>query len=325
MLLFFFGRFILPTEKRNFLEDRWHDFWVSFLIKKVKPLVLIGYEKSSYNSFKVIKANSGIAVLDLSQVHVNFISELRGRFIFFKYITGSENLFDKVKKKKLKEYEIADYILVLSSFAKNTLINEGVSASKIHLVNLGYDTNLFTCKANYLNTLKPTLRVIFTGIITQRKGVHIIAEAAKRLQHFSIEWIFVGPIDDGFSCIDGVQNIKYFPFFEHEALLHVLHSSDVFVLPSYLDSWGMVVIEAMACGLPVIVSENTGAKDAVTSDCGFVIPIDDVDALSEKVLYFFNNRKEIERMGRNASKQAQNYTWDNYYKQINDFIDTISS
>ena len=325
MFLFFFGRFIYSTERRNFLEDSWHDLWVSKKIDKIKPDFIIGYEKSCYKSFNAIKKNGGIAVLDLAQVHVNYISKLRTRFNFFSNITGSKNLFCKIRYRKLKEYELADYILVLSSFAKQTLINEGVAPSKIYLVNLGFDPSRFITKINYTNNHDTTLRIVYSGIITKRKGVHLIASVAKSLQHFAIEWVFIGSKDDGFNSIEGVQNIKYIPYLEHGELLKELHSSDVFVLPSYLDSWGMVVIEAMASGLPVIVSENTGAKDAVTNDCGFVIPIDDKDALADKVLYFYNNRTEIERMGRNASKEAQKYTWDNYHKQVGEFINTISS
>ena len=325
MFLFFFGRFILSTERRNFLEDCWHDLWVSKKINNIKPYIIIGYEKSCYKSFITIKKNGGIAVLDLAQVHVNYIGELRTRFKFFYNITGSVILFSKVRNRKLEEYELANYILVLSSFAKQTLINEGIAPSKIYLVNLGFDPSRFTPKNIYNNKHDTTLRIVYSGIITKRKGVHLIASVAERLQHLAIELVFIGSKDDGFKCIEGLRNIRYIPYLEHEELLKEFHSSDIFVLPSYLDSWGMVVLEAMASGLPVIVSENTGAKDAVTNDCGFVIPIDDAAALADKVLYFYNNREEIERMGRNASKEAQKYTWDNYYKQVGDFINMISS
>lgn len=325
IFLFFFGRFFYSTERRNFLEDSWHDLWASKKIDKIKPDFIIGYEKSCHKSFTAIKKNGGIAVLDLAQVHVNFIDHLRTRFDFFMDITGSENLFSKVRNRKLKEYELSNYILVLSSFAKQTLINEGVAPSKIYLVNLGFDPCRFIPKINYTNNHDTTLRIVYSGIITKRKGVHLIASVAKRLQYLAIEWFFIGSKDDGFKSIEGFKNIMYIPYLEHEELLKEFHNSDIFVLPSYLDSWGMVVIEAMASGLPVIVSENTGAKDAVTNDCGFIIPIDDADALADKVLYFYNNRTEIERMGRSASKEAQKYTWDNYHKQVGEFINKISS
>ena len=102
-----------------------------------------------------------------------------------------------------------------------------------------------------------------------------------------------------------------------------LHQSDVFILPSYLDSWGMVVIEAMACGLPVIITENTGAKTAVDVKSGFVIPVDDRISIEEKILFFYHNRPEIERRGRKAHEQAQKYTWDRYHKELEDCVKQI--
>jgi glycosyltransferase involved in cell wall biosynthesis len=323
MFLFFFSRFLFNTEKRIFIEDRWHDLWVTSKINKLKPLIFIGYEKSCFRSFKIAKKIGVITILDLAQVHVNYIEKLRYKYDFFKKISGNERLFCRIKERKLQEYELANFILVLSSFARQTLIKQGVESSKIHLVNLGFDPCKFIPKINYSYIHGSPLRIIYTGIITKRKGVHLISNVANRLQHLSIEWVFVGSKDDAFDCINGLPNSRYIPYLQHDKLVKELHGSDIFVLPSYLDSWGMVVIEAMACGLPVIVSENTGAKDAVTDDSGFVIPIDDEDALMDKILYFYYNTAEIERMGKNAARVVQKYTWDNYYKQVNDFIDTI--
>ncbi len=324
MLLFFFARFILSAERRNFLEDRWQDLWVSSKIKKLKPSVFIGSEKSSINSFLIANKCGSILVLDLAGNHVNEIESLREDYPFYYKTTGTHSLFKKIKKIKISEYEIADKILVLSQFIKDNMIKNGVPSSKIHVVNIGFDPKRFVPKNNYSNAFSP-LRIIYSGILTKRKGIHLMAQVAKNLQNCAIDWVFVGTKDDAYDCFHNMQNCIHIPFLEHEQLVLQLHAADLFVFPSYSDSWGMAVIEAMACGLPVIVSENTGAKDAVTNDCGFVIPIDDADALADKVLYFYNNRSEIERMGRNASKEAQEYTWDNYHKQVGDFINMISS
>jgi glycosyltransferase involved in cell wall biosynthesis len=323
MLLFFFSRFLFLTEKRNFIEDRWHDFWVLNIIKKNKPTIFIGSEKSSLRSFLECKKYGSTIILDLAGNNVESIESLRESFPFYKASTGSNSLFKTIKKIKKQELEIVDKIFVLSQLVNKNLINSGVPSSKIHVFNLGFDPIRFYAKNEYSSSFSQSIKIIYTGIITKRKGVHLMSNVAKRLQHLSIEWVFIGSKDDAFDCINGLPNSRYIPYLQHDKLVKELHASDIFVLPSYLDSWGMVVIEAMACGLPVIVSENTGAKDAVTNDSGFVIPINDEDALMDKVLYFYNNRAEIERMGKNATSVVQKYTWDNYYKQVNDFIDTI--
>ena len=84
------------------------------------------------------------------------------------------------------------------------------------------------------------------------------------------------------------------------------------------------MIEAMGCGTPVIVSENTGAKETVSDGVnGFVIPVEDIAALKQKILFFYNNRDKLESFGKNARKRAENYTWENYRKRIREVISEI--
>ena len=87
-------------------------------------------------------------------------------------------------------------------------------------------------------------------------------------------------------------------------------------MPSYLDSWGRVVLEAMACGTPVIVTENTGVKDAVGANGGRVIPVGDLSQLKEGIFHFYHHRSEVESMGKQARKNAEKYTWEGYRNQV---------
>jgi glycosyltransferase involved in cell wall biosynthesis len=86
----------------------------------------------------------------------------------------------------------------------------------------------------------------------------------------------------------------------------------------------MVVLEAMACGTPVIITENTGSKDAVSKGGGFVIPSGDMDALKEKISFLYRNRTVMEDMGRKAHLVAQQYTWENYYRQVQFAVEDIA-
>ena len=80
----------------------------------------------------------------------------------------------------------------------------------------------------------------------------------------------------------------------------------------------------MGCGTPVIVSEMTGAKDAVRDGIdGFVIPALDVDALKRSILCFYENRDLVEQMGREANRQAQNFTWSHYRQKVREAISAV--
>ena len=75
----------------------------------------------------------------------------------------------------------------------------------------------------------------------------------------------------------------------------------------------MVQVQAMACGLPLIATTNTGAADLVSDgEQGFIIPIRNISALKEKILYMYQYEAERQRMATAALAQAQRFTWDAY-------------
>jgi glycosyltransferase involved in cell wall biosynthesis len=77
----------------------------------------------------------------------------------------------------------------------------------------------------------------------------------------------------------------------------------------------------MASGLPVIVSDRAGSSDIVRDGIdGFVIPSGNAQMLKEKIIYFYNNRDKIEEMGKNASLNVRNYTWEKYRENVRNAI-----
>ena len=98
-------------------------------------------------------------------------------------------------------------------------------------------------------------------------------------------------------------------------LARYYQQASVFVLPSIQDGFGMVVYEAAACGLPVIVTENVGASIRDGLD-GFVVPIRDVDALVRKMNYLYEHPMESAAMGQSALNYVQQFTWENYHREL---------
>ncbi len=108
-----------------------------------------------------------------------------------------------------------------------------------------------------------------------------------------------------------------------EDLVKQYQDADVFVFPSYLDSWAMTVLEAMACGTPVIVTENTGSRDAVEKGGGIVIPAGNDLALEDAIKNLYNNRSTLETLGKKAREVAIEYTWEKYYQKLGGVIQDI--
>jgi len=317
------------TEKYVFDVEQAHDKYVAKRLKKLKPDIFIGYEKSSLESFKEIKRQGGIAILDLAQVHYKYLIELRNTQETFKDLFEDESLFNEINHIKSEEYELSDYILTLSEFAKSTLVKFGIDERKIRIANIGFNPAIFKPKENYRqpSTNNHQLKLIYTGTFTKRKGVRLLLLAIKELDLPNLELTIIGPVLDGQELFEQYKGLfTYYDFLHHDELEKHLHESDVYVFPSYLDSWAMTVIEAMGCGLPVIVTENTGAKSAVMDgENGFVIPIDDLESLKSKILYFYNQRENIQVMGRKSIELAKQFTIENYSDAISTIIDEIGS
>ena len=244
--------FQLTSEKWIFKVERNHDRFVASQLEKVKPDLIIAYEKSALETFTEAKRLGIPTVLDLAQVHYQFIADLREDFPEFREVLGDEKLLSTINQVKQQEYELADHILTLSGFARQTLTDRGIPESKSSAINLGFDPNKFSPKADYRGD--GVFRLMFAGTVTQRKGMRVLLEAFKRLNLSNAELYIVGPVSDARAVMDEYRgSYTYVPFLHHQELVAYYQMADVFVFPSLLDSWAMVVLEAMACGTPDIV------------------------------------------------------------------------
>jgi glycosyltransferase involved in cell wall biosynthesis len=311
------------SERMQYFRDRFHDRKVSSHIKNIKPNIVIGYEESCVETFRQAKKMGLTTVLDLAQIHYNEITSISNKFSAFKMLYKNADLRNKINKIKEEELLLADYIICLSDWAKESLVKNNIPIDKIFVANLGFDPTKFLPKTNY--TSQGMLKALFVGTLTKRKGIDVLIKLSEELQNV-LELTLVGPLADANQLIK--KDIKFYrwhPYVNHEELNKLYQEADLFIFPSYLDSWAMVVIEAMATGLPVIVTENTGSKEAVGNDCGFVIPAGDIKTLKSKIEVFIDNRQMLSQMGMRAKDKALQYTWDNYYNKINQIIDKIMS
>ena len=156
--------------------------------------------------------------------------------------------------------------------------------------------------------------------MTLRKGVHYLLQAFHELNLPDSElWLLGGELPEIKSFFR-----QYEGSFRHfgqlpQAELHKYYSQcSVFVMNSIEDGFGLVVPQAMACGLPVICSVNAGADDLIEPEKnGFSVPIRDVEALKEKILYLYEHQDVCYEMGQRAKrKMERGFSWDDYGEKI---------
>ncbi len=221
--------------------------------------------------------------------------------------------------RKIKaEYKIADYIIVASNYAKRTFLEAGFPEQKLFVVPYGVDLHQFEAREKSGGIF----RVVFAGQVIPRKGVHYLIQAFQELALPNSELLLVGTVDasmrnivgravkqtPGIRAVGNVPRLELFRYYE---------SGAVFVLPSLADTFGLVVTEAMACGLPVIITENTGSQDLVTDGReGFVVPIRSVQALKEKLLLLYQDEGLRRAMGEAARVKVLEFTWERYGERL---------
>lgn len=218
-----------------------------------------------------------------------------------------------------EEFEAADVLLVLSGHERKTLVEYGVDEAKMVHTPLGVDLELFAPRPRAEDGI---FRVIFVGQITQRKGLSYLIQAFERAALPASELLLVGPIvgsDAPWRATPGVRHVAPVP---RAALPELYATADVYVLPSLAEGFGLTQMEAMAMGLPVIVSEHTFARDVVTDgQDGFVVPIRDATAIIERLRLLHDDADLRVRMGAAARLRAEDFGWARYRRRV---VDTVS-
>jgi glycosyltransferase involved in cell wall biosynthesis len=162
------------------------------------------------------------------------------------------------------------------------------------------------------------------GILSIQKGVNYLLRAWNKLGLANAELVLVGQFDRYdrsviSNLINNTKNVRLVPGTDEPESF--FKSADLFVLPSIQDGFGMVVLEAMACGVPVVVSQNVGAKDCVRhSTHDFIISPSNVDDLVEAMQFFYKNRDYKFRFVNELVSQAQKFSWDKYKYRFIKFI-----
>lgn len=226
---------------------------------------------------------------------------------------------DWVIEKQAQEYEWADRIYLLSSAARDSFVRFGVPQEKIFINPCGVDLGAFCPGPKRDNVF----RVIQVGGVSLRKGVVTALSAFADFKVTDAQMWFVGGTLEG-SEIEAVAKkflssrvrfIKPVPQFQ---LNDFYQQSSVFVLASLEDGFGMVVAQAMACGLPVIVTENVGARDLVQDGVnGFVVPVGSPEAITERLRYLYEQPERCREMGEQARKTVESgYGWQDYGERL---------
>ena len=282
--------------------------------------IIIGFDTSSLLLIEhALKLNIPF-ILDVSIAH-----SIEKNHVYRNLMHSFPNWaeFIELKDEQLIEIEQLEFLkatklVVASNFTKQTLINQGITAEKIHVNPYGINLTDFKMKEQYL--LNQKIKFIFIGLVDARKGVPFLLSVMGQLDQKLLELNLIGPVSSPIKSIIETNysslSINVLGKVPHAEMSELIILNDVFVFPTYFEGFGLVILEAMASGLPVITTTASAGPDIIQNGIeGFVIEPGNEEELKTAMQYFIDHPEQIEIMGKAARKKAEQYTWDSYGKR----------
>lgn len=242
----------------------------------------------------------------------------------------NKGIIKKLKRNTLKN---ASFVTTVSS-ALLEEVNKIYKVEKSDIISMGCNIKNFNHdfrKENYFGQGEKKV-ILFVGRLAEKKGVTYLIEAMKKVDAMLVI-AGGGPLESELKeqAREQVDKIKFIGARTHEELKTIYASSDVFVAPSITakdgdkEGFGLVILEAMASGLPVVASNSGGIPEVITEGKdGFLTEEKDSNDIAVKINKILNDTQMYERMTQNAQNTAQKYDYqviaEKYAKIIEEIV-----
>lgn len=230
--------------------------------------------------------------------------------------------------------DFADVIITNSEYSKNEIISLEINPLKILVLPPGLDREKFKLIPRTELELKP--KILYVGNCIPRKGAIYLIEAFSQIERGGFTLHIVGSPKKNpryfkklKSLVDQLQlrkDVVFHDGVDQEEIKHLYSSSDIFVLPSLKETFGIVLLEAMYYGLPIITTNISAIPELVTDgENGLLIPVANSQALAAALSKLIENPDLRRQMGeRGRQLVLQSYHWDTTSSKFLSVIQNIS-
>jgi starch synthase len=307
-------------------RDKKFDIYVSRHILNESFSSYWGFQGSCLESLKRARAYGMTAVCEMTS-HFPFANDLlreEQRLIPEWADSIDFTMFPAWYEKRLvEEPYIASSVVTISSFQKRTLLSHGIEDEKIAVIPLGLDISNVKYIEEHHSLKNRPLRILYAGKVTQLKGIFYLLESMRSFNKNEVELHIIGDILGSGKAFRKYKDLyKYRPAVGQVELFTLYADYDLLVFPSLLEGFGLVSIEAMGAGLPVITTPNTNAAEVMKDGVnGFVVPIRDIGAITKAITRLRNmDDNSYYTMRLNARRTAENFTWLNYQMVLERYL-----
>lgn len=303
-----------------------------FLLAKAKPECFQKLYDRAFETWAIhnLKGIDCIHVLQDYENKVIRVAKERNIKIVYEQITayymeryfGENSVKEDIMQKE--NLQMANYILAASNFVKQSIKgiagNENV-VNKITVIPYGASTKQFSYRKR-IYSIGQELNLLIVASVSKRKGINYLIDAMTELQNQPVKLSVIGVPsigeEDLILQMQKLKNVEYIGRVPHEQIPKYFENSDVFILPSLAEGSSLSVYEALASGMPCIVTKNTGSVVTDGVD-GIVIAVKSVESIVNAIQRFIEYPELVQKMSVNTKTTIAKYTWDVYEKKIGSF------
>jgi glycosyltransferase involved in cell wall biosynthesis len=296
----------------NALHDLLVSRWLRKHVRRGEAGTFHGFQESCFRSLGAAKSRGLVALLE-STLPPSTLPIVAAEY---RRLDVPWHGMSKPSTELLAELPQADFHVAQSAFAERSLIEYGVAPGRIFRMPLGVDTARFR-PADRPREGGP-FRAFFAGQMSVRKGVHHLLAAWQAAALKDAELVFAGAPRDAYvrELIGKAgPTVRHLGFVPHAKLHEAYQAADVFVFPSLAEGGVYVIYEALAAGLPCIVSDHAGSAVREGIE-GFVVPVGNIDMLAVRLKQLAGDEALRRRMAAAARTRAEHFAWPNFYRRI---------
>jgi starch synthase len=227
-------------------------------------------------------------------------------------LTGVRDSSEKLARKEA-ELKLAERVVVASSFTRETL-RSADCAAPVSIIPYGAP-EVF---GGEIPKSAGKLKVLFVGALGQRKGLSYLLDALEQIGARADLTLLGRKTATGCQPLEtATRRHRWIPTMNHNDVLAEMRGHDVLVFPSLFEGFGLVILEAMSQGTPVITTSHTAGPDFIEDGVdGFIVPIRSAEAIAAKLDLFASDPLRLHAMKLAARRKAQLRTWETYRQQL---------
>jgi glycosyltransferase involved in cell wall biosynthesis len=321
-------------EKKNNITIRRYHWFGKHLFHKVEKYPIIDFLYLTpyllIRSFIWMVFNhKKIDIIHAHGFNASTIGVILKKVFHKKLITSTHAIYELDPKSTTAKFIVnilnkSDALLTLSQGSTNELLSFGINPQKIHLYRYWIQTKNFyqldKKKTREKMNIEDKFTVLFIGRLIEKKGVRLLVKVAQKLKQINFIFIGLGPEEKYLQKQTKYKNIKYLGQIPNNKLLNYYNCADIFCIPSlYEEGFGRVVMEAVACGLPVIGSNKGGIKEALDSSVS-ILTKPTFNNLKTNILNLFTNKKLYQKLQSNTIDYARKNFSDKNIKLITKYF-----